>query len=552
MKRLFTMILGCTLTLSLLAQTTTNNEEHSNSIFIGTNAGAKDNGNNDNTFIGTNSGMTNTSGNENTFLGMDAGMYNQTGYSNTFVGTDAGKHNNVGSYNTFLGQQSGLSNTTGFGNTFIGQAAGKDNQDGSLNTFIGRVAGKHNTEGNANTFIGQSAGYNNTSGFFNTFIGQFTGLKNTTGYSNTFIGLSSGRKNQTGINNTFLGQSAGMNNTTGSYNTFIGLDAGKSNSTGKKNTFIGHGASKNEESAPLSNAIAIGYEAKVDCDNCAVIGGVDDHAVNVGIGTSSPSFQLHLSTNSAAKPGSSTWLVAADERLKQEITPFSEGLSVIEQIEPIWYEYNGIGGLVEGQKHIGVLAQDIETIAPYMVNEFKLTNNDTTGQYLSFDANALLYLLINAVKEQQVLIENQISSNQSAIDITSTTLVASEEIDNLKTQVADLTTLVESLLAEKKATSLQISQHNLSLSETSLLKQNRPNPFEQHTIIPYFIPSTTQRAAIQVTALDGTIIYEVNIQEKGAGQLALQARDFPTGNYYYTLLLDGEVVSSKKMVMSRQ
>ena len=42
---------------------------------------------------------------------------------------------------------------------------------------------------------------------------------------------------------------------------------------------------------------------------------------NVGIGTSSPSYKLHLSTDSAAKPSTNTWTVSSDERLKQNIVP---------------------------------------------------------------------------------------------------------------------------------------------------------------------------------------------------------------------------------------
>ena len=41
----------------------------------------------------------------------------------------------------------------------------------------------------------------------------------------------------------------------------------------------------------------------------------------VGIGVSSPEYQLHLSTDSAAKPSSSTWTVTSDARAKDNIRP---------------------------------------------------------------------------------------------------------------------------------------------------------------------------------------------------------------------------------------
>ena len=40
----------------------------------------------------------------------------------------------------------------------------------------------------------------------------------------------------------------------------------------------------------------------------------------VGIGTTSPAYQLQLSLNSAAKPTSSAWTVVSDERVKNKYT----------------------------------------------------------------------------------------------------------------------------------------------------------------------------------------------------------------------------------------
>jgi hypothetical protein len=122
----------------------------------------------------------------------------------------------------------------------------------------------------------------------------------------------------------------------------------------------------------------------------------------VGIGGIAPGYQLHLSQNSAAKPVSSVWIVASDLRLNKDITPFTDGLAVIEKIKPISYRYNGLAGLPRDAPCIGVAAQEIKDVAPYTVGTFraKLEEQDEAeSEFYDFDSHALTFILINAVKE---------------------------------------------------------------------------------------------------------------------------------------------------------
>jgi hypothetical protein len=123
----------------------------------------------------------------------------------------------------------------------------------------------------------------------------------------------------------------------------------------------------------------------------------------VGIGTTSPSYLLQLSDDSAAKPGTGAWTVASDARIKKNIRPFTDGLSVLENVNPVWYQYNGKAGfVVDGKDYVGVVAQDIEKVAPYTVNTYKakLNANDTgETELLNFNSHAITFVLINSVKE---------------------------------------------------------------------------------------------------------------------------------------------------------
>ena len=126
---------------------------------------------------------------------------------------------------------------------------------------------------------------------------------------------------------------------------------------------------------------------------------------SVGIGgTGAPSYQLEL-TGTAGKPGGGSWTNSSDMRLKQNIAPYTDGLNSLLKINPVWYNYNQASGFDITQKYVGVLAQELQAVSPYMVIESATKKAPDGSSYLSVDNSAMTYMLINAVKEQQLQIE---------------------------------------------------------------------------------------------------------------------------------------------------
>jgi len=125
-------------------------------------------------------------------------------------------------------------------------------------------------------------------------------------------------------------------------------------------------------------------------------------AGQLGLGVTSPSHQLELSTDSAAKPSSSAWTIFSDLRLKEILRPYVDGLNILLKMDPIWYRYNGKGGMPKDRReHIGLVAQALEPLAPYMVGHTrgKLTPESTEIDILTLDTHALAFMSINAMKE---------------------------------------------------------------------------------------------------------------------------------------------------------
>ena len=90
----------------------------------------------------------------------------------------------------------------------------------------------------------------------------------------------------------------------------------------------------------------------------------------------------------------------SDVTLKEEITPITNALNVINQIDTIRYKYNYQEGY-----HYGIKAQQLENLIPEIVKETDLPFHGQ-GKKLTVRDKELIPFLISAVKEQQIQIES--------------------------------------------------------------------------------------------------------------------------------------------------
>jgi hypothetical protein len=129
---------------------------------------------------------------------------------------------------------------------------------------------------------------------------------------------------------------------------------------------------------------------------------------NIGIGTTAPTAKL--SVNGTANNATGNWGVFSDERVKTVTGNFTDGLNVIRQINPVIFNYNDNAPFKTSDDQIGIVAQELEKIAPYMVS--KQAYNQF-ADLREVNNQAYVFLLINAVKEQQ----QQIAAEQQANEI---------------------------------------------------------------------------------------------------------------------------------------
>ena len=100
---------------------------------------------------------------------------------------------------------------------------------------------------------------------------------------------------------------------------------------------------------------------------------------------------------------------------------------------------------------------------------------------------------------------------------------------------------------KKEATGLTKTEDVTLLS----LGQNKPNPFGTNTEIEVSIPETVQQAFIYVYDLQGKKVEQVDITTRGKQVVRLSSENLTDGMYMYSLITDGKVVETRRMIVEK-
>lgn len=79
------------------------------------------------------------------------------------------------------------------------------------------------------------------------------------------------------------------------------------------------------------------------------------------------------------------------------------------------------------------------------------------------------------------------------------------------------------------------------------LGANRPNPFSGTTVIPYTAPEGSS-SELTITNQQGNTLQTIPLQS-GTHEVEINVKGFAGGVYFYSLVVDGKVVETKKMVV---
>jgi len=238
----------------------------------------------------------------------------------------------------------------------------------------------------------------------------------------------------------------------------------------------------------------------------------------------------------------------SDGKLKNNVQDIESALELINQLAPKDYEYKTADyatlNLPVGKQY-GLIAQEVEAVMPELVSEIvNPALRDRKGKmieapvsYKAINYTGIIPILIGAVKEQQQTID-------------SLTKVIDERLTVLENGLSHCCGANARMAAPPAGEETHNVSVELSALQVVVLEQNVPNPFAEQTSIQYFIPDDAGAAQMVFVDVTGRVIKSVEV-EKGYGTVTVFAQNLSQGTYSYSLIIDGKVIETKKMMKTR-
>ena len=123
-----------------------------------------------------------------------------------------------------------------------------------------------------------------------------------------------------------------------------------------------------------------------------------------------------------------------------------------------------------------------------------------------------------------------------------------QSINELSQELAELKgTTGKKTKAKAKTTAVEETASEVDMVR---MDQNKPNPFSESTVITVNIPKNTQKASIFIYDMSGKQVKNLPVGERGETNITVYASNLTAGMYIYTLVVDGKVTVTRKMIVA--
>ena len=236
---------------------------------------------------------------------------------------------------------------------------------------------------------------------------------------------------------------------------------------------------------------------------------------------------------------SGAFFEASDETLKESFQSLSTDWKRILSVPAYSYRFKENGEFnFSITMSYGFKAQEVKLHIPELV-----THN---GKFHLVNYNGFIPFLTQGIQEHENRL-NAIEQNQTVNSETNAKIETLEnENEQLKRRLAALEEFIYNQQGEGTGKSFG---QTCTLDELPALEQNEPNPFNETTVIRYFVPKGVTTARVEVKNIEGKIVGSFVAQGNGQGSITLKAGSLTAGTYYYSLIIGDRVVDTKRMIL---
>ncbi len=288
-------------------------------------------------------------------------------------------------------------------------------------------------------------------------------------------------------------------------------------------------------------SVGVNGTAYYGVTNYGVIANANQGSSNFGVFTTAPTNGTNdwaIWANGKTHCTSGFWSTS-DQNLKQNINAIENPSQILSSINPTEYNFRSEEypqmSLPAGV-HYGVMAQELEEVLPGLVTEaIRPAEFDSLGnmisaavQFKAVNYTELIPILIAGFKEQQ------------------------SQIQSLQEQINGCCSAQGGADAQGMQTG-GTPQHQQSVTLTNtdkpMLGFASPNPNKGEVAVDYYIPENTAGVSeVLFTDALGRPVQTVRITNKGNGRLNIDTANLAAGQYQYTLIVDGEIIATRKMI----
>jgi hypothetical protein len=243
----------------------------------------------------------------------------------------------------------------------------------------------------------------------------------------------------------------------------------------------------------------------------------------------------------------------SDERIKNNIKQNVPGLSFINLLKPVTYnlDIHKENQMLYAGKTINSKNAEVDFPGKYDLEQKEMTG--FLAQDVESAAESIGYDFSGVVKPQN---ENDLYSlrySDFVVPMVKAIQELSAQNDSLKSQNQSLQNRMSALESTINGanTSGMVKVSIANSDNKTLLGQNIPNPFDHTTLIPFRIPSDCHDASIAIVeTATGKIIHLIPVSCTET-QLSFDAGSLASGDYSYSLYVDGKLVETKQMVLAK-